>query len=108
MRLEQLKSMVIEMAGKDNIAGGDFITLSKEFAEIEKVIAEKKKRQVGAGADQSRMDEVLVALNALKNHPIDFDDTAARQLMDCIKVVSKTELLVIFKGEIEKTATMEN
>ena len=43
MRLEQLKSMVIEMAGKDNIAGGDFITLSKEFAEIEKVIAEKKK-----------------------------------------------------------------
>ena len=68
----------------------------------------RKKRQVEAGADQSRMGEVLVSLNALKNHPIDFDDTAARQLIDCIKVVSKTELLVIFKGGIEKTVTMEN
>ena len=54
------------MAGKDNIAGEDFITLSKEFAEVKKVIAEKKKRQVEAGADQTRMDEVLVGLNAPK------------------------------------------
>jgi hypothetical protein len=30
------------MAGKDNIAGEDFITLSKEFAEVKKVITEKK------------------------------------------------------------------
>ena len=48
------------------------------------------------------MKEVLGALNTLKNHPIDSDDTAARQLIDCIKVVSKTELLGIFKGRIEK------
>lgn len=66
MSLEQLKSMVMEMAGKDNIAGEDFITLSKEFAEVKKVIAEKKKRQVEAGADQTRMEEVLVAINAQK------------------------------------------
>ena len=66
MSLEQLKSMVMEMAGKDNIAGEDFITLSKEFAEVKKVIAEKKKRQVEAGADQTRMDEALAALNAPK------------------------------------------
>ena len=44
MRLEQLKSMVIEMAGKDNIAGEDFIALSKKFAEVKTVIAEKNGR----------------------------------------------------------------
>lgn len=54
------------------------------------------------------MSEVLRALNALKNHPIDFDDTSAGQLIDCIKVVYKTELLIIFKGGIEKTVTMDN
>lgn len=42
MSLEQLKSIVVKMAGKDNIAGEDFITLSKEFAKVKKVIAEKK------------------------------------------------------------------
>ena len=82
MSLEQLKSMVMEMAGKDNIVGEDFITLSKELAEVKKVIAEKKKRQVEAGADQTRIDEVLVGLNALKNHPIDFYD--CRQTNDRI------------------------
>ena len=107
MRMEQLKSMVRGMAGKDNIADKDFITMSKEITEVKKVIAEKKSRQTAAGADESRMGEVLGALNALKNHPIDFDDTAARQLIDCIKVLSKTELLVIFKGGIEKTVAME-
>lgn len=54
------------------------------------------------------MGEVLRALNALKNHPLDFDDTAAGQLIDCIKVVSKAELLIIFKSGIEKTVTMDN
>ena len=66
MRLEQLKSMVIEMAGKDNIAGEDFIALSKKFAEVKKVIAEKKKRQVEANANRTRVDKVLVALTAKK------------------------------------------
>ena len=99
--------MVMEIAGKDDAAGEDFIALSKEIAEVKQVIAEKKSRQTAAGADESRMGEVLGALNALKNHPIDFDDTAERQLIDCIKVLSKTELLVIFKGGIEKTVAME-
>ncbi len=51
---------------------------------------------------------MLVGLNTLKNYPIDFDDTAVRQLIDYIKAVSKTERLVISKGGIEKTVTMEN
>ena len=31
--------------------------------------------------------EVRIVLSAQKNHPINFDDTAARQLIECIKVV---------------------
>lgn len=53
------------------------------------------------------MNEVLNTLDALKNHPIEYDDKAVRLLIDCIKVLSKNELLVIFKGGIEKTVTME-
>lgn len=37
----------------------------------------------------------------------DYDDSITRKLVDCIKVVSKNELLVIFKGGIEKTVRME-
>ncbi|MBQ4081795.1 MAG: recombinase family protein, partial [Clostridia bacterium] len=60
-----------------------------------------------AHANEARMNEVLGTLDVLKNHPIDYDDSVTRKLVDCIKVVSKNELLVIFKGGIEKTIRME-
>ena len=53
------------------------------------------------------VNEVLGTLDVLKNHPIDYDDSVTRKLVECIKVVSKNELLVIFKGGIEKTVRME-
>lgn len=42
-----------------------------------------------------------------KNHPIEYDDKAVRMLIECIKVKSGNELLVIFKGGIEKTVLMK-
>ena len=76
-------------------------------AETKKRIAAKKEQQIAAHANEARMNEVLGTLDVLKNHPIDYDDSVTRKLVDCIKVVSKNELLVIFKGGIEKTVRME-
>jgi len=36
-----------------------------------------------------------------------FDNIIIRKLIECIKVISKTELLIIFKGGIEVKAEME-
>lgn len=107
IRLNNLIGEVMQRAKDTDADSVEFARLSQEIAETKKRIAEKKARQMAAGANQDRMNEVLNTLNALQNHPIDYDDKAVRKLIDCIKVISKTELLVIFKGGIEKTVTME-
>ena len=105
--LNQLKDEVMEKAKSYEADSDDFMRLSQEIAEVKKRIAEKREKQITTGTAQSRMNEVLDMLNILKNHPIEYDDHVVRQLISCIKVITKHELLVIFKGGIEKTVSMK-
>lgn len=107
LRLNQLIAEVMNRAKQIDAASDEFLALSQEIAETKKRIAEKKAQQMTAHANEARMNEVLGTLDALKNHPIDYDDIIARKLIDCIKVMSKSELLIVFKGGIEKTVSME-
>lgn len=107
VRLDQLKEAVMQMAAEGDPTSEDFMALSREISKTKQIIAEKRAGQDQAGTNEPRMNEVLSTLCALKNHPIDYDDNAARQLIDCIKVMTKHELVVIFKGGIEKTIMME-
>lgn len=85
----------------------EFVKLSAEIAETKKRIAEKKAKQSTIGDNNARMNEMLNTLNALKNHPIEYDYRAVRQLIDCVRVISKNEIEVVFKGGIEKTVVIE-
>ena len=101
-RLNQLIEAVMQKAKDGNSNDTEFITLSQQIAETKKYIADKKAMQAAMSTNKSRMNEVLNILDSLKNHPIEYDDYAVRQLIECVKVVSKNELLIIFKGGIEK------
>lgn len=107
LKLNALIEEVMKKAAESETDSREFIILSAEIAETKKRIAEKKAKKIASGANESRMNEVLNTLDALKNHPIEYDDKAVRLLIDCVKVLSKNELQVIFKGGIEKTVTME-
>ena len=106
-RLNQLIAEVMNRAKQSEADSEEFLSLSQEIAETKKRIAEKKEHQMTAHANEERMNEVLRTLDVLKNHPIDYEDSVTRKLIDCIKVVSKTELLIVFKGGIEKTAIVQ-
>ena len=107
LRLNQLIAEVMNRAKQSDADSEEFLALSQEIAETKKRIAAKKEQQIVAHVNEARMNEVLGTLDVLKNHPIDYDDSVTRKLVECIKVVSKNELLVIFKGGIEKTVRME-
>ena len=107
LRLNQLIAEVMNRAKQSDADSEEFLALSQEITETKKRIAAKKEQQIAAHANEARMNEVLGTLDVLKNHPIDYDDSITRKLIDCIKVQSKTELLIVFKGGIEKTIQME-
>lgn len=107
LSLNQLKDEILKKANlmtDDNELQytEDIQILSQEISIIKKRIEEKNTKQIAHGINQPKLNEVLNSLDSLKNKPINYDDRTVRQLIECIKVTSKQELLVVFKGGIEK------
>lgn len=51
--------------------------------------------------EKSKLDEIFMILEGLKNHPIEYDDQIIRQILECVIVESKEEIKVVFKNGLE-------
>ena len=53
----------------------------------------------------SESDERILALRIYNNHPMEYDDTLVRQIIECVVVESKEKSKVVYIGgtEIEMT-----
>lgn len=51
-----------------------------------------------------RIDEIYDVLEIIKNHPVEFNNSIIRQIIDCIKVETKDKIRIIFAGgyDVEK------
>lgn len=103
IRLKELVQKVMSMTAEMNADSDEFVKLSQEIAETKQMINLKKQNQVQASSNEGRMRELINIVDIMKNSVIEYDDKITRKLIDCIKVISKNELLIIFKGGIEKT-----
>ena len=61
-------------------------------------IADAEQRRENA---KSRLDDIYMILDGIKNRPMEYDDQIGRQLLECMVVDSKERITVIFKGGIE-------
>ena len=50
---------------------------------------------------RSRLDEIYGILDGLKNHPMEFDDSILRQILECVIIKSKKRIKVAFTGGLE-------
>ena len=57
---------------------------------------------------RSRMTQTLQSIENNSCELVEYNDMLVRKLIECIKVNSKTEIMVIFKGGIETTVNVEN
>ena len=56
---------------------------------------------------QKRLDKIMDMIEHEKFKLETFDNVLIRKLIECVKVMSKTEILVIFKGGYEVKAEIE-
>lgn len=75
-------------------------SVNEQFAEL------KKKAEISADT-QDKIDRAMEMIEHEKFEIEVFDNVIIRKLIDCIKVLSKTEILIIFKGGIEVKAIIE-
>lgn len=71
-------------------------------AELDR-IADGMQKQASA---VSRAEEIAAILDALSEHPIEYDDRLVRQIIQCVTVVAKDTIKVTFLGGLEVEQTI--
>lgn len=86
----------------------EFAKIHAEEQEINEKLSELRKNAEISVNTQNKIDSAMGLLVHEKFQVEVFDNVIIRKLIDCVKVLSKTELLIIFKGGVEIKAQMEN
>lgn len=78
-----------------------------EEQEINENLAELKKNSEISSETRSKIDSAMKMLESEKFELKEFDNIIIRKLIECIKVVSKDKVKIIFKGGIEVEVVVE-
>ena len=113
-RLRELNKARNNLVGLIASGGCDEDKLDSEFAKIfneeqsinERLKELKQKAKISADT-QNKIDSAMKLIEQEKFKLEIFDNIIIRKLIECIKVISKEELLIIFKGGVEVKAEIE-
>lgn len=113
-RLKELDKARNDIISLITSGGCDEDKMDSEFAKIyaeehsinEQLAELKEKAEISADT-QDKIDRAMDMIEHEKFEIEVFDNVIIRKLIDCIKVLSKTEILIIFKGGIEVKAIIE-
>ena len=106
-RLKAIQEHINQLTNMDSEAAqnGDFdAQFENLYAEMyaikdELYEIEKSKFKIETTADS--IEEMTAVMRGLKNHPVEYNDIVVRQLIECIKVISKDTLHIYFKDGIK-------
>lgn len=102
-RLKEINQKIEELTSMDNEAAqnGDFDeqfdNLFSEMYALKDELVEIEKQQARLAKSSDTLNEVAVIIEGLKNHPVEYNDQAVRQLISCIKVISADQIEIQFK-----------
>ena len=108
-RIAEIEKVIDDLArlNSDEAQSGELdYKFSELYAELYSVKDELEEMQSGASVlDGDMLNEMREVVTGLKNHPVEYDDKAVRQLIDCIKVMSADTIKICFKdGTVTETA----
>ena len=106
LSIESEANALFELESQDGDQGNyeeKIIALYSEKAAIKAKLEQIQADERHAGNEQARLNEVLAGMNQFRHNPISFDDVVIRQMVECVRVLSKDRLLVRFQigGEME-------
>ena len=91
----------------ENMLDCEFEKIHAEEQEINEKLSELRKNAEISTDTQNKIDSAMEML-AHENFQVEvFDNVIVRKLIDCVKVLSKEKLLIVFKGGVEVKAQME-
>lgn len=106
-RLKTIQEHINRLTDMDSEAAqnGDFDTqfesLYAELYAIKDELNEIEKSKSKLETVDNSIEEMTAIMQGLKNHPVEYNDLVVRQLIECIKVISKDTLHIYFKDGIK-------
>jgi len=100
--------MLIASGGSDeNKLDSEFAKLYQEEQQLSERLETLKSQNKTSAETQAKLDTIMRMIEHEKFELKTFDNVLIRKLIECIKVLSNTEILVIFKGGYEVKAEIE-
>ena len=113
-RLKEIDQARNDLVGLIASGGCDEDKLDSEFAKLyqeEQQLSERletlKSQNKTSQQTQDKLDKIIDMIEHENFELETFDNVLIRKLIECVKVLSKTEILVIFKGGYEVKAEIE-
>lgn len=75
--------------------------LIEEKTSLEKELANLAETEQKGEDAKKRVEDIVMVMDGLKNHPLKYDDKLVRQVIEYIVVESKEKIKVVFKGGFE-------
>lgn len=97
----------LQARNKQTDYGKQFETLYGERNALKEKLAQIKATAGHASAEQSRLDRIFTVTDGLKNRPLDWDEQIIRQMVECVKVISKDKIAIRFRQGVETEAVIE-
>ena len=85
----------------------EFAKIFNEEQAVNKRLEELKQKAKVSADTQNRINSAMEMIEDEKFTLEIFDNIIIRKLIECVKVLSKEELLIIFKGGVEVKAEIE-
>lgn len=91
----------------ENMLDSEFEKLYEKEQHLSERLALLKSQNKTSAETQEKLDKIMELIDNEKFELETFDNVLIRKLIECVKVLSKTEILVIFKGGYEVRAEIE-
>jgi hypothetical protein len=83
-----------------------FEALFAEKGALKKKLTEIKETANHASAEQSRLDTIFTVVDGIRNRPLEWEESIIRQMVECIRVVSKEKPSIRFRWGDEAEARL--
>lgn len=102
-----LISLIATGGCDEDTLDGEFAKLYEEEQSLSERLAMLKSKNQTSAETQAKLDKIIDMIEHEKFELETFDNVLVRKLIECIKILSKNEILVIFKGGYEVRSEIE-
>lgn len=107
-RRNDLVMMIANGTCSEDTLDTEFAKIYAEEQELTERLEQLQEKSKTSAETQQKIDTAMQDIAKEKFQLEVFDNIIIRKVLECVKVISKDELLVIFKGGVEMKVTIEN